>query len=234
MSTQVTRCPHCHTSFRVRDEHLQIADGAVRCGSCLQVFNARDYFISEPTDAEAPATAAAEPVTTGPASTATAESPRRGGITFMPDVDDDEPAPPARTRSEHRFTLVDDGDAEESETPETAVPEPGAPAPEATPEIATETPPEPDAQVSDIADAPEPEKPSARIIDFEPLSADKRAEHRKAVVSQMADLDDNEEYDIDLDFEGELLISDDGIVPLHKKPGAQSEDAWPLMTRLPT
>lgn len=47
MAVHVTRCPHCQTSFRVRDEHLSIAKGMVRCGSCLQVFKAADHFIEE-------------------------------------------------------------------------------------------------------------------------------------------------------------------------------------------
>lgn len=50
MTANITRCPHCQTTFRVRDEHLSIANGMVRCGSCLQVFQARDYFISTPSD----------------------------------------------------------------------------------------------------------------------------------------------------------------------------------------
>ncbi|MEE2749124.1 MAG: MJ0042-type zinc finger domain-containing protein, partial [Pseudomonadota bacterium] len=45
--TQVTRCPHCETSFRVGDEQLDAANGYVRCGSCLQVFNATDYFVTD-------------------------------------------------------------------------------------------------------------------------------------------------------------------------------------------
>ncbi|WP_419813025.1 DUF3426 domain-containing protein [Bacterioplanoides sp.] len=47
MATHVTRCPHCRTTFRVRDEHLKVADGAVRCGSCLQVFKAASHFVTE-------------------------------------------------------------------------------------------------------------------------------------------------------------------------------------------
>ena len=47
MAEHVTRCPHCQTSFRVRDEHLSVARGNVRCGSCLQVFNATEYFVVE-------------------------------------------------------------------------------------------------------------------------------------------------------------------------------------------
>lgn len=47
MAEHVTRCPHCQTSFRVRDEHLSVARGNVRCGSCLQVFNATEHFVVE-------------------------------------------------------------------------------------------------------------------------------------------------------------------------------------------
>jgi predicted Zn finger-like uncharacterized protein len=40
-----TRCPQCHTVFRVAEEQLAIADGKVRCGECSHVFNARDNVI---------------------------------------------------------------------------------------------------------------------------------------------------------------------------------------------
>ena len=46
--SKVTRCPHCHTSFRIKTQQLDLAQGAVRCGSCLQVFDASQYLI-EPT-----------------------------------------------------------------------------------------------------------------------------------------------------------------------------------------
>ena len=65
MAVHVTRCPHCQTSFRVRDEHLSVAKGMVRCGSCLQVFKAAEHFIDEPS---APKAAVIKPV---PGQTAT-------------------------------------------------------------------------------------------------------------------------------------------------------------------
>ncbi|MEZ5436303.1 MAG: zinc-ribbon domain-containing protein [Pseudomonadales bacterium] len=46
MSNMVTRCPQCHTSFRVTEEHLKLANGAVRCGSCLLVFQAREHWVN--------------------------------------------------------------------------------------------------------------------------------------------------------------------------------------------
>ncbi len=36
----LTRCPHCQTLFHIRQEDLDIANGEVRCGLCLQAFNA--------------------------------------------------------------------------------------------------------------------------------------------------------------------------------------------------
>jgi predicted Zn finger-like uncharacterized protein len=63
----ITRCPFCLTSFRVIDVQLQAANGAVRCGSCLQVFQARDYFVvveAEATTETATAKVAATSVAT--------------------------------------------------------------------------------------------------------------------------------------------------------------------------
>ncbi len=40
MSSFVTQCPHCRTSFRVSRAQLGAAQGVVRCGACLEVFNA--------------------------------------------------------------------------------------------------------------------------------------------------------------------------------------------------
>jgi predicted Zn finger-like uncharacterized protein len=39
----VTRCPQCNTAFRVTVNQLAVADGQVRCGSCLAVFKAVDH-----------------------------------------------------------------------------------------------------------------------------------------------------------------------------------------------
>lgn len=36
-----TRCPACHTAFNVTNGQLKVADGLVRCGGCLHVFNAQ-------------------------------------------------------------------------------------------------------------------------------------------------------------------------------------------------
>lgn len=73
MATQVTQCPKCRTSFRVTEAQLSIANGAVRCGSCLHIFNATEHWIgnqepepvakSEAPPAPKPAATAAQPET---------------------------------------------------------------------------------------------------------------------------------------------------------------------------
>lgn len=40
----ITQCPHCLTSFRVNQAQLGAANGAVRCGACLKVFNASQHM----------------------------------------------------------------------------------------------------------------------------------------------------------------------------------------------
>lgn len=44
-----TRCPECHTLFRVTEDELNIATGKVRCGHCYYVFDA--VIEEEPTSA---------------------------------------------------------------------------------------------------------------------------------------------------------------------------------------
>lgn len=55
MDHRITQCPRCGTSFRVTEAHLAVAAGAVRCGSCLHIFNAREHWIdTAPTVAAKP------------------------------------------------------------------------------------------------------------------------------------------------------------------------------------
>jgi len=64
----VTQCPHCQTSFRVSHTQLSVARGVVRCGACLQVFNAARQLLEQstgrqevPAPAPAPAPVAPRP-----------------------------------------------------------------------------------------------------------------------------------------------------------------------------
>lgn len=43
----VTQCPHCQSRFRVNHAQLSVARGVVRCGSCLQVFNAARQLLEQ-------------------------------------------------------------------------------------------------------------------------------------------------------------------------------------------
>ncbi len=45
MALFITKCPHCHTTFRTSVSQLQSADGMVRCGACLRVFVADDHLL---------------------------------------------------------------------------------------------------------------------------------------------------------------------------------------------
>ncbi|WP_460148088.1 DUF3426 domain-containing protein [Pseudomonas sp. S2_A02] len=58
----VTQCPHCQTSFRVSHAQLSVARGVVRCGSCLQVFNAAKQLLEQRADKETVKPVASAPV----------------------------------------------------------------------------------------------------------------------------------------------------------------------------
>ncbi|MGF6555981.1 putative Zn finger-like uncharacterized protein [Pseudomonas sp. S30_BP2TU TE3576] len=67
----VTQCPHCQTSFRVSHAQLSVARGVVRCGSCLQVFNAAKQLLEQagkepPVATPLPPVEPAEPVEPSP------------------------------------------------------------------------------------------------------------------------------------------------------------------------
>lgn len=45
MTEGLTCCPHCGASFRISEEQLDTAKGAVRCGSCLRIFKAMEHLV---------------------------------------------------------------------------------------------------------------------------------------------------------------------------------------------
>jgi predicted Zn finger-like uncharacterized protein len=63
----VTQCPHCQTSFRVSHAQLSVARGMVRCGSCLQVFNAAKQLLEQRAEEIAAQLPAAAPTPVEPA-----------------------------------------------------------------------------------------------------------------------------------------------------------------------
>lgn len=48
-SSLQTQCPKCLTRFRVTDEQLGVAKGKVRCGHCMDVFNAIEHKVTSAT-----------------------------------------------------------------------------------------------------------------------------------------------------------------------------------------
>ena len=48
MSTdKLTRCPHCKAAFKVSESQLAVAGGRVRCGACMNVFDAIAYSLGD-------------------------------------------------------------------------------------------------------------------------------------------------------------------------------------------
>ncbi|ALS59217.1 DUF3426 domain-containing protein [Pandoraea norimbergensis] len=72
-----TRCPHCHTVFRVVADQLKLRDGLVRCGHCREVFDGRAYLCEPPRDDEAPqaATESVPEMHTSPVASPVASAP---------------------------------------------------------------------------------------------------------------------------------------------------------------
>lgn len=71
-----TRCPHCHTVFRVVADQLKLRDGLVRCGHCREVFDGRAYLCDPPADDESGSTPDMSPDATGAPAPTAAEAPR--------------------------------------------------------------------------------------------------------------------------------------------------------------
>ncbi len=78
MSSFVTQCPNCRTSFRVSGAQLAAARGVVRCGACMELFNAARHLIDGDAFPPAPAAATVAP----PRANVAARPPRTDGSTF--------------------------------------------------------------------------------------------------------------------------------------------------------
>lgn len=50
----LTKCPHCGVKFQVTLAQMKLASGAVRCGSCLEVFQANENIVKQKEEAAAP------------------------------------------------------------------------------------------------------------------------------------------------------------------------------------
>lgn len=67
-----TRCPYCHTTFRVVHDQLKLRSGMVRCGQCQHIFNGIEHLVranSAPSAGEAVKPVAAPGAAARPAAT---------------------------------------------------------------------------------------------------------------------------------------------------------------------
>lgn len=92
----LTRCPHCETRFRVTKKQLAAANGKVRCGHCLQVFNAIEH---------------AQPEESGPQEAESREPTPQQTEPRKPEPR--EPEPPEQEAPESDHDLVFDDNPEE-------------------------------------------------------------------------------------------------------------------------
>lgn len=51
MQSNITQCPACASTFNVNSQMLEAAAGRVRCGACLNVFEATENFLNDDHDA---------------------------------------------------------------------------------------------------------------------------------------------------------------------------------------
>jgi predicted Zn finger-like uncharacterized protein len=109
MSNMVTRCPQCHTSFKVTEEHLKIANGAVRCGSCLLVFQARQHWVNPENMSATPPAAATSAAGAGKFSfdQSAIDSSAAGGAPAKPFSLNAESSPP-KAEAEHAHKKLEE------------------------------------------------------------------------------------------------------------------------------
>jgi len=99
----VTQCPHCQTSFRVSHAQLSVARGVVRCGSCLQVFNAAKQLLEQHAGKEAVTPVAPSFVQPAPSQAVVSEPPP---VVEAP-VNDEPPAPRALSQKQWSASELD-------------------------------------------------------------------------------------------------------------------------------
>lgn len=147
---QITRCPKCGTAFRITQAQLQSARGAVRCGSCLNVFKAMDYLVAP---VAAPTAPTPQPVQSAKNSAAASLQPTKTTSISTPAAT--QPATPAPTKP----TPV----AATTNKPEQlAILSSIKPLPI--------TPPAPNTAPVKANTKPEPQKPVVRVLDKSSLS----------------------------------------------------------------
>jgi predicted Zn finger-like uncharacterized protein len=166
-----TRCPHCETVFRLRQDHLTLHGGLVRCGHCQQVFDAASSLV----EAE-PLLEAAARATDGPAASSAAETVAHSSAAATAD----DPAAPAALNSAPARPAADIEPAA-AVPPHTGDPAASAPlddpatatlsdTPDANAALSTETSPHA-STLAPAADLPRDDHNAAPLEPAPPLSA---------------------------------------------------------------
>ncbi|MCM0613403.1 zinc-ribbon domain-containing protein [Marinobacter sediminum] len=88
-SSLQTQCPNCQTRFRVTDEQLGIAKGKVRCGNCMEVFNAIQHQVVPGTAKAATSPATGAQSDGASASTSTSPHPTEENFVFADNPEED-------------------------------------------------------------------------------------------------------------------------------------------------
>jgi predicted Zn finger-like uncharacterized protein len=136
-----TLCPHCNTRFRIAGEQLEAHQGMVRCGHCMQAFDARPGFIPDQPDPQLEL-----PIVDQRVAPAVPSHPEPAAV----------PAPEAQPVATHGPAVAPTAP---SESPKPGEPKPGEP--EASKPEVQEAPaaePEEQAVLAQAAQAPEQDK----------------------------------------------------------------------------
>jgi predicted Zn finger-like uncharacterized protein len=95
-----TLCPHCDTRFKIAQDQLEAHQGRVRCGNCLQAFDAIESFVPDEPDPqlELPITEVAE----------TAEVDMIGRVDESSLDSEEQPLPPVMDMAEAEAAAIGD------------------------------------------------------------------------------------------------------------------------------
>lgn len=117
-----TRCPACHTAFRVVQDQLKVSEGWVRCGRCNEVFNALDGLFDLDRDpAPTSGTASASPSPREDTPSATVQAGLGALLSKASSDTAPPPAPEARAPAHRpRAKAPGAGPAQEDDAPTTS------------------------------------------------------------------------------------------------------------------
>ena len=103
-----TLCPHCNTRFRIAGEQLEAHQGMVRCGHCMQAFDARPGFIPDQPDPqlELPIADQAALSTTTQTAAPAAEPEEQSEEQKPAEQDADKGEPPAEEAQQAELTVA--------------------------------------------------------------------------------------------------------------------------------